>query len=172
LFFNFAQLWFLDLCRRTRSVHLGVVVNFEWTKKMETAVISMRCNGQSATQIAKKLGGGVTRNAVLGKIYRLREAGHLIPTQTSGASPRVRIKPPAPPKAAPAPQVVAHIHINAAHYLSLTMMDLQPNQCRWPLNDPADEEFLFCGNHRLSGKPYCDEHCAAAYTQSRGTKDA
>jgi len=140
-------------------------MKFEWTEKMETAVISMRCNGQSAVYIADKLGGGVTRNAVLGKIYRLRKAGHLIPVHRPEPPPRVRSTPPAPPRvqrARPAPLPLATS--------AITMMDLKANHCRWPLNDAADEEYLFCGDNRAPGKPYCVEHCAAAYAKPKGAR--
>ena len=152
---------------------------------METAVISMRCNGQSAVYIADKLGGGVTRNAVLGKIYRLRKAGHLIPLHRPEPPPRVRSTPPAPPRVRstpPAPPRVqrarpAPLRVQRARPAPLplansaiTMMDLKANHCRWPLNDAVDEEFIFCGDNRVSGKPYCVEHCAAAYVKPKGAR--
>ena len=35
--------------------------------------------------------------------------------------------------------------------------------CQWPIGDPGDAEFHFCGAPALHGRPYCAEHCAAAY---------
>ena len=41
--------------------------------------------------------------------------------------------------------------------------------CLWPIGDPGDEDFHFCGAGTVPGKPYCDEHCARAYvTRVRG----
>src|SRR3546814_5601557 len=37
-----------------------------------------------------------------------------------------------------------------------------PN-CLWPIGDPGDQDFHFCGAPAVAGKPYCDEHCARAY---------
>ena len=43
-------------------------------------------------------------------------------------------------------------------------MDLKLNSCRWPIGDPKDEDFHFCGADTVTGKPYCSEHCKIAYT--------
>lgn len=46
-------------------------------------------------------------------------------------------------------------------------------KCLWPIGDPGDEDFHFCGEPALSGKPYCAEHCARAYiTRSRSDSAA
>lgn len=46
-------------------------------------------------------------------------------------------------------------------------------KCLWPIGDPGDEDFHFCGEPALSGKPYCSEHCARAYiTRSRSDSAA
>ena len=43
-------------------------------------------------------------------------------------------------------------------------MDLKLNSCRWPIGDPKDADFHFCGKDTVTGKPYCSEHCKIAYT--------
>ena len=35
--------------------------------------------------------------------------------------------------------------------------------CLWPIGDPGDSDFHFCGEVEQAGKPYCPEHCARAY---------
>tara|TARA_Y100001935_G_C17231290_1_gene470551 strand:- start:507 stop:902 length:396 start_codon:yes stop_codon:yes gene_type:complete len=35
--------------------------------------------------------------------------------------------------------------------------------CQWPIGDPGDPEFHFCGKPALHGRPYCEDHCTAAY---------
>jgi GcrA cell cycle regulator len=37
-----------------------------------------------------------------------------------------------------------------------------PN-CLWPIGDPRQPGFHFCGASAIEGKPYCPEHCARAY---------
>ncbi len=45
----------------------------------------------------------------------------------------------------------------------LSLMDLGPTSCRWPIGDPKDEDFHFCDKEAVEGKPYCLIHCAQAY---------
>lgn len=44
------------------------------------------------------------------------------------------------------------------------LVDLKPDSCRWPLGDPKDPNFCFCGKTVVPGKVYCKEHCAVAYS--------
>ncbi|MGO1120056.1 GcrA family cell cycle regulator [Rhodovibrionaceae bacterium A322] len=45
--------------------------------------------------------------------------------------------------------------------------------CQWPIGDPSDPEFHFCGEPSEQGKPYCTKHCAQAYIRkSRDDKAA
>jgi len=46
---------------------------------------------------------------------------------------------------------------------SLEMANLGTNECRWPMGDPDTENFRFCGKPVFVGKPYCYDHCLAAY---------
>lgn len=42
-------------------------------------------------------------------------------------------------------------------------------KCLWPIGDPVDPDFHFCGAPAVHGKPYCAEHCARAYiTRNKG----
>jgi GcrA cell cycle regulator len=37
------------------------------------------------------------------------------------------------------------------------------HSCMWPLGDPREQGFKFCGRPAAAGRPYCAEHCAVAY---------
>jgi len=44
--------------------------------------------------------------------------------------------------------------------------------CLWPIGDPNDPDFHFCGAAPAPGKPYCAEHAARAYiTKSRSDRE-
>jgi hypothetical protein len=43
------------------------------------------------------------------------------------------------------------------------LMELDLHTCRWPVGDPADSGFFFCGGRVAAGRPYCPKHCARAY---------
>ena len=66
-----------------------------WTDERVEILKKMWGEGQSASQIAKEL-GGVTRNAVIGKVHRLGLSNRA----TSNSSAKSEAKPKAAPKAA------------------------------------------------------------------------
>ncbi|MFD1507875.1 GcrA family cell cycle regulator [Lacimonas salitolerans] len=82
-----------------------------WTDERVELLKKMWGEGQSASQIAKEL-GGVTRNAVIGKVHRLglsNRAGGAAPAAAAADKPEAKPKPetkvkPAP-KPAPKPEV-------------------------------------------------------------------
>ena len=43
------------------------------------------------------------------------------------------------------------------------ILDLGPNDCRWPIGDPKDKEFHFCGHARGPVGSYCEQHAKRAY---------
>lgn len=45
----------------------------------------------------------------------------------------------------------------------VTLMDLTPRTCRWPVGDPRHDDFRFCGDYAEPGKVYCCQHHALAY---------
>ncbi|MDR3510646.1 MAG: GcrA family cell cycle regulator [Caulobacteraceae bacterium] len=117
--------------------------------------------GQSAAQIANRL-GGVTRNAVIGKVHRLGLGGRVSASAPSGharrpayrarpARARRASRPPIAPQAPRAPE---------APGLIVDLVDLGAHACRWPIGDPKHAGFTFCG--RPADGPYCPAHAAAS----------
>ena len=41
------------------------------------------------------------------------------------------------------------------------------NECRWPIGDPREAGFHFCGERQADGRPYCAQHWAMAFVPSR-----
>ena len=57
----------------------------------------------------------------------------------------------------------------------ISLMDLTERTCKWPIGDPATDEFWFCGHEAEPGKPYCKTHISIAFqpiTQRRGRKES
>ena len=78
-----------------------------WTDERVELLKKMWTEGQSASQIAKEL-GGVTRNAVIGKVHRLglsnrSGGGSASAAPAAAAKPEAKPKPASKPAAAPAP---------------------------------------------------------------------
>ena len=43
-----------------------------------------------------------------------------------------------------------------------TILTLTSSSCRWPVGDPAGEDFYFCGAAADVGQPYCAHHAQMA----------
>ena len=142
-----------------------------WTDERVASLKKIWLEGHSASQIAKQL-GGVTRNAVIGKVHRLGLSGRATPSQPQRPALRITkpVRPAAP--AAPARRVEAAVAptISAPQMVverretpgSATVLTLGACICKWPIGDPASTEFTFCGR-RASQGPYCGEHAQVAY---------
>ena len=136
-------------------------------------------DGLSASPIATQL-GGVTRNAVIGKVHRLGLSGRVKAAETPGVSPRKVVREPelevvAPAIVAPdldeapvafaapaaAPAVVPPVALTISR--RVTIMDLRESMCRWPIGDPTSPDFHYCGDRSITGLPYCTAHAQIAY---------
>jgi len=141
-----------------------------WTDERVASLKKLWLEGLSASQIAKQL-GGVTRNAVIGKVHRLGLSGRATPAAPSRpafkaprparpvlAQPHAprRAEPAAPPAPPPLPAVVEEPG-------SATVLTLGAHMCKWPIGDPAAEGFTFCGRRTGPDGPYCAEHARVAY---------
>jgi GcrA cell cycle regulator len=47
------------------------------------------------------------------------------------------------------------------------LLDLGPNDCRWPIGEPRSPDFRFCGKPHTPGRPYCDHHWEMAFQPPR-----
>ena len=179
-----------------------------WTDERVELLKKMWGEGQSASQIAKDL-GGVTRNAVIGKVHRLglsnRTAGapspEVEPAAPAEAEPVAAPEPvvaqepePEEPAAAPiparkqiipagqplppqpsaneiSPEALASVREVEKTAKRISLMDLTERTCKWPIGDPATEEFWFCGLGVQSGKPYCEAHVGVAFQPMSSRRD-
>ena len=147
-----------------------------WTDDRVATLSKLWAEGLTASQIATQL-GGVSRNAVIGKVHRLGLSGRVKPKRktapstprTTARAPRKRTPvkrravakapatpPPAPLKAKPLP---------SGEYA--TILTITESLCKWPLGDPSSSDFRFCGRGTDTGEPYCKSHAQLAYQPSR-----
>ena len=132
-----------------------------WTDERVELLKKLWQDGLSASQIAKQL-GGVTRNAVIGKVHRLGLAGRASPSRAE--RPRVSLpKSPSMRTHVPAVQVVEEDPLTLDDGSHATVLTISDRMCRWPIGDPAASEFHFCGHSPKSGSPYCEAHARKAY---------
>jgi GcrA cell cycle regulator len=146
-----------------------------WTDERVEMLKKLWADGLSASQIARKM-GGVTRNAVIGKVHRLGLSGRATPARVSTArintgSGRTRPSTPSMPTGHRRfrpddvddikEQVVPQPILSAEERASV--LHLTEHTCKWPIGDPGTTEFHFCGARAKSGSPYCATHAALAY---------
>jgi GcrA cell cycle regulator len=197
-----------------------------WSDERVEKLKKMWAEGQSASQIAKEL-GGVTRNAVIGKVHRLGlsnrngSGGAAAAKSAEGAKAkqpaksRAKAKPTkaAKPEAEPAPaktkapaaaeEAPAAAPVSRARQIipagqplppqpsaneidpaalakvseiekkakKLTLMELTERTCKWPVGDPATDDFWFCGLPVQAGKPYCEAHVGVAFQPMSSRRD-
>jgi GcrA cell cycle regulator len=160
-----------------------------WTDERIATLKKMWKEGKSAADIAKTL-GKVTRNAVIGKAHRMGLSGRPSPIKKPPAAPK---KEAAPKKTAllrsikkPAPVAAVSKKANPLQRPEveepkifeketvpegggIPLIELTERMCKWPIGDPRDADFIFCGLGIRVGTPYCPGHAAMAYqTSSRG----
>ncbi|GAA6174561.1 GcrA family cell cycle regulator [Sulfitobacter pacificus] len=187
-----------------------------WTDERVETLKKMWGEGQSASQIAKEL-GGVTRNAVIGKVHRLglsnrattgtaakpdakpkakpapraeakpkakAETKEPVIMQTVAAAPpkstlpaRKQIIPagqPLPPQPSAneiSPEALAKVNEVEKKAKKIGLMELTERTCKWPVGDPATEDFWFCGLPVKQGKPYCEAHVGVAFQPMSSRRD-
>ena len=189
-----------------------------WTDERVEILKTMWGDGKSASQIAKEL-GGVTRNAVIGKVHRLGLSNRTTasakpattankpapkdtaaekpaavaakPKQEEPANPNATVIPsrnlPIPPRkpiikaGQPLPpqpsaneisaEALANVKAVEKTARRLKLMELTERTCKWPIGDPATEDFWFCGHPVQQGKPYCEAHVAVAFQPMSSRRD-
>ncbi|MEL6364707.1 MAG: GcrA family cell cycle regulator [Pseudomonadota bacterium] len=140
-----------------------------WTDERVELLKKFWAEGLSASQIASKL-GGVTRNAVIGKVHRLGLSGRAAPAEPQKGR-LDEILPPADEYEAfePLPeQSYAPVVLEGGELA--TVATLSGNMCKWPIGDPTDDDFHFCGQPAAPGKAYCAYHAAIAFQPSNARR--
>ena len=149
-----------------------------WTEERVALLKKLWAEGLSASQIAKQL-SGVTRNAVIGKVHRLGLAGRATPSRPAkrpvrAARPRPMGSPSAP-RLRPATSSVPAVFVPQLEPLrgedgrTANVLTISEQVCKFPIGDPNDADFAFCGRGSAGG-PYCADHARLAYQPSQARK--
>ncbi len=159
----------------------------DWSEERVALLRRRWAEGASADSIAMELGSGVSRCAVLGKVHRLK----LVQPEFRRRHARKEKARPRPPRPQPrseragiraASQLLAafralgldaifgepdtrsiHKHAGQAFGPTCGLLDLTAASCRWPVGDPGESGFAFCGALPFRRYPYCLRHCLIAY---------
>ncbi|URQ74449.1 MAG: GcrA family cell cycle regulator [Candidatus Ochrobactrum gambitense] len=171
-----------------------------WTDERVELLKKLWSEGLSASQIAAQL-GGVSRNAVIGKVHRLKLSGRGKTTTAAPRSKKVNTVAAAPRPVTQhaggsthtthtttmrtatvtktvgatalqmeyAAEVVTETVIKPASDVvvpisrRLTLLQLSERTCKWPIGDPLNEDFHFCGSESCESSPYCKYHSRMAF---------
>lgn len=112
-----------------------------WTEETISELTRLWQQGLSTSEIGRRI--GMSKNAVVGKAHRLGLIARPSP-----------IKRAAPVQPQP-PKVVTFSRSGG---------------CSWPIGDPRKDDFHFCGEQAMPGKPYCSQHAAIAYIAPKNNK--
>ncbi|HEX3215744.1 MAG TPA: GcrA family cell cycle regulator [Aestuariivirgaceae bacterium] len=157
-----------------------------WTDDRVEQLKRMWSEGLTASQIAARIGQGVTRNAVIGKVHRLGLSGRVAKVRSPQPKPPRKIyepnlaarerglpvsgatalKPQFRPQPKPLPEVepepIRLVEVPTGEQ-RCSIMHLTDRTCRWPIGDPTAENFCFCGSTPREKGPYCEYHARIAY---------
>ncbi|MBZ9656285.1 GcrA family cell cycle regulator [Phyllobacterium lublinensis] len=161
-----------------------------WTDERVEQLKKLWADGLSASQIAAQL-GGVSRNAVIGKVHRLKLSGRGKTTSTQARSKKVNTSASGGQRSGGSAHMTSRV-VNRSvgatalqteystdlvpHTITRTVTDvvvpisrrlelvqLSERTCKWPVGDPLQPDFNFCGNDVGDSGPYCTYHSRLAY---------
>jgi GcrA cell cycle regulator len=160
-----------------------------WTDEMTEELKTRRIAGDSATQIAMVMNCGMTRNMVIGKLWRLGMCKEK-PVQSQ---PRIVAERPPRPRTArrrrgvsdqvrnafglwtsdtkrlTSPQPLSSDVHEVPTMRCIGIEDLTDKNCHWPLWPDDRKPFdggvpVYCGAPAVDGCPYCGHHASIAYS--------
>ena len=137
-----------------------------WTEEREQRLRDLWEKGYTASQIAEMLGGGTTRNAVIGKAHRLKLAARAVSKQSKSLKKQ---------DAASGLNKREGYISRKSRFKSLLLdknfetenpkklEELGDKNCRWPIGHPDEENFYFCGRNSVENFSYCKLHILYAF---------
>jgi hypothetical protein len=99
-------------------------------------------------------------------IDQVEQAADPVPTQTNGVKPALPARlhdEPEPKLPAPVEPTPAPARADPSLSTAQKVLALERGRCHWPLGDPKDRAFRFCGVLASAGSPYCAVHKCQAH---------
>lgn len=168
-----------------RQVHPVSHVHGFWNDPRHVERLTEMWNrGLSCSRIGMEL--GVSRNAVIGKVSRLglqprgtkyRKSDGLLPRapriKTTVASPwKPGRRTPFGTIVTTSPEHERRVRMESVQRLAtpqetdiarVTFLELEDHHCRFPIGDPKEKSFGFCGDEKVPGTSYCLNHCCRTF---------
>lgn len=135
-----------------------------WTPETVAKMLKLRREGYSARQIAKQLSPWITKNAVLGRLHRMRirfrnsKAGESL-TIADGLRQR-SIDARKPPRRYLRKAPTAFVESSPVPATAVTFADLEDHHCKYPYGEGSS--LKFCGAP-VTKRSYCEHHHKKCY---------
>jgi len=150
-----------------------------WTSERVKELKKLWRKGLTTVEIGRMI--GISKNAVVGKAHRLGLESRPSPIKREEAPLTKKVSASAGKKKKGSASAGSKDDSDRCDFgecqevkeaplskefaaKGVKLVDLKPDSCRWPLGDPKDPNFCFCGKTVAPGKVYCEEHCAVAYS--------
>jgi len=143
-----------------------------WTEEKVAKLKELWGSGKTASQIAEII-GGVSRNAVIGKSFRLNLSAKIKTRKASSNKEfenlnQENIKTGRRGRKSKFKSLIIEKDFEPENPKQLEELD--ENSCKWPIGHPDEKGFYFCGRSSLKDFSYCKLHLLYAY-QPKGKKE-
>jgi GcrA cell cycle regulator len=143
-----------------------------WTQEKVVKLKELWGKGNTAGQVATII-GGVTRNAVIGKAYRLNLTVKSIQKKNNfnQVSQNQENAPQPERKARRSKFKSLLLDKNFEPENPKSLEELHDEICRWPIGHPNEPDFYFCGRKSMKDFSYCKLHVLYAFQPKHKKED-
>ena len=136
-----------------------------WNQQKVEDLKKLWNDGVATSRIGEQL--GFTKNAVIGKAFRLglerrQNSRKKISQPTSFSSTTLYRETSSPSSSISAKKEPIRRREKFSFKKSIVGTG-NFRSCQWPIGDPLEEGFHYCGGQNIPTKPYCIEHFKKAY---------
>ena len=142
-----------------------------WTEEKVDKLKELWGKGKTASQIAEVI-GGLSRNAIIGKAFRLQLSKKIIkrPRINSSINSTFKEKDIIPRKSRKIKFRSLLLDKNFEPAKNLSLEDLNENTCKYMEGHPNEKSASFCGRKNVEKFSYCPLHLIVVF-QPRGKKE-
>ena len=143
-----------------------------WTPEKVSKLKELWGKGNTAAQIASII-GEVTRNAVIGKAYRLNLAVKSIPKSNNSKQVLQLRENVTQPERKTSRSKFKSLLLdkNFEPENPKSLEELHDEICRWPIGHPDEPDFYFCGRKSMKDFSYCKLHVLYAFQPKNKKED-
>jgi GcrA cell cycle regulator len=143
---------------------MTTVKDSPWTPQLKERFRELYEAGRTHSEIAAEL--GVTKNASVRQSRTLNLPPRKSGTSRRSAKRKGNVVVDLPSLGALVPATIPGWTTALRGDGPVKFLDLQHWHCRWPASRGEDGQFVYCGDRKIEGSPYCQHHHSRAYVNS------